>query len=260
MKIVTFNANSIRARLPLILTWIDQNQPDILAVQETKVQDDAFPSSDFKSMGYSAVFSGQKAYNGVAVISRQPPDDVVYGFDDQSEKPRLIRCRFGDLHIINSYVPQGRDRESEYYQYKLNWLRRMHDLLQINYTPETNLIWLGDLNVAPDPEDVYDPKNLDGHVCFNSELSELFRHICEWGLHDVFRKHHPEPGHFTFYDYRMRGSVSRNNGWRIDHILATRSMYALSEDAWIDLDARQSKDPKPSDHTFLTALFRQSES
>lgn len=255
MKIATFNTNSIRMRMPVILNWLEIHRPDILAVQETKVQDAEFPETEIETAGYHVVFCGQKAYNGVAVISRNPPDAVVSGFDGEADKTRILRVRFGDIEIINTYAPQGRERESEQYRYKLEWFRRFADLLQAAYSPEGKVIWLGDLNVAPEAIDVHDPVALEGHVCFNRELTALFYDVCSWGLFDVFRKHHPEPEQYTFFDYRTFGAVSRKMGWRIDHILATKPLRDRSWNAWIDLEPRRSKVFKPSDHTFLVAEF-----
>ena len=256
MRIATFNANSIRTRLPIILPWLQEQCPDILAVQETKVQDHEFPESAFREIGYHCVFRGEKSYNGVALISREPTDEIRAGFHsgDMGNASRLIRGRWGDLHVINAYVPQGRDRESEHYAGKLQWLRHFRKMLEEDYSPEARVIWLGDLNVAPEPIDVHDPKGLDGHVCFNGELTELFYRVCSWGFLDVFRKHHPESGQFSFFDYR-EASVYKNKGWRIDHILATSPMYERSKDARIDLKPRRLREPKPSDHTFVIADF-----
>ncbi len=257
MIIATFNSNSLRARIPIVIQWLNTHQPDILAVQETKVQDMDFPIEDFRQIGYYPVFKGQKSYNGVAILSRSPLDDVRIGFHDGDEinGPRLIRGVYQGITIINTYVPQGRDRESEFYQTKLQWLRDLNALFTREYSPDDPIVWLGDLNVAPEAIDVYDPDHLEGHVCFNRELTACFYDVCAWGFHDVFRKHHPEAGHFTFFDYRMRGSVSRNHGWRIDHILATKPVIDRSSRTWIDLEPRKSKEPKPSDHTFLIAEF-----
>ncbi|MBN1879110.1 exodeoxyribonuclease III [bacterium] len=256
MRITTFNANSIRTRLPIIIPWLLEHQPDILAVQETKVQDHEFPGDAFREIGYHCVFNGEKSYNGVALISREPADDIRSGFYDGDEKnhSRLIRGRWGDMHVINAYVPQGRDRESDHYAGKLEWLRNIRKMLDNDYSPDMPVIWLGDLNVAPEPMDVHDPKGLDGHVCFNSELTELFYEVCAWGFRDVFRKHHPEPGQFSFFDYRA-ASVYTHKGWRIDHILTTTPLFDKSRDAWIDLKPRRLREPKPSDHTFVTADF-----
>lgn len=256
MRITTFNANSIRTRLPVLIPWLQEHEPDILAVQETKVQDPAFPGDELLKIGYHSVFKGQKSYNGVALISRWPLMRVRCGFfeGDDENGPRLIRAQWGDIQLINTYVPQGRDRESEHYTAKLNWLRSFRTLLETDYTPDQPVIWLGDLNIAPEPIDVHDPKGLDGHVCFNRELTDLFYRICSWGFQDIFRKHKPGPGHYSFFDYRA-ASVYSNKGWRIDHILATPGLSDRSTNAWIDLKPRKQRLPKPSDHTFVTAEF-----
>ena len=127
--------------------------------------------------------------------------------------------------------------------------------MEEEYTPDKKILWVGDLNVAPEAMDVHDPKRLEGHVCFNRDLTKLFYTICDGWFKDVFRKHHPEPQQFSFFDYRVRGAVSRKIGWRIDHILATEPLYRSSSDAWIDLEPRRSKMHKPSDHTFMIADF-----
>lgn len=259
MKIATFNVNSIRARLPIVLKWIEIHQPDILAVQETKVQDHDFPVSDFESLSYHCYYSGQKSYNGVALISRHVLSDVSSGFPDSepADASRLIRARLSNVHIVNTYVPQGQEIDSDVYQYKLNWYRRLNELFERYYSPSTPVIWLGDLNVAPENIDVYDPKGLEGHVCFNRGLSEVFKASLKWGFTDILRKYHPEPGCYTFFDYRL-GSIHRNHGWRIDHILVTEPLEKASVNSWIDLEPRQSREHKPSDHTVLSAEFNDS--
>lgn len=256
IRITTYNANSIRMRLPGLIPWLQENQPTILAVQETKVQDHEFPRKAFEEIGYHCVFCGQKSYNGVALISREPLTNVSSGFfqDDTVNGPRLIRGTLNDITILNAYVPQGRDRESEHYAGKLKWLADFRKLLEKEFSTSDKVVWVGDLNVAPEAMDVHDPKNLDGHVCFNSELTELFYDVCSWGLKDVFRKHKPDPGQFSYFDYRG-ATVYKNKGWRIDHILATQPLFDLSTDAWIDVEPRKKRDPKPSDHTFMTADF-----
>jgi exodeoxyribonuclease III len=258
MKIATFNVNSVRARIPILVKWIGDHQPDVLALQETKVQDIEFPADEFTSLGYQCYFSGQKAYNGVAFLSKIQALNVRSGFhpDDKSEAPRLIRGDFNGVHIINTYVPQGREVGTDHYAYKLNWFKNLKQLFETECRPDQNVIWLGDLNVAPEPIDVYDPVELEGHVCFNPGLSEVFKDVCSWGFFDVLRRHHPEPQQYTFFDYRMFGSVSKKLGWRIDHILATRPMLDRCVNSWIDLEPRKSKEHKTSDHTVLVAEFR----
>lgn len=255
LRVATYNANSIRARLDATVAWLCENAPDILAVQETKVQDADFPVDAFRDAGYHVVFRGEKSYNGVAIISREEPRDVVFGFDDGGppDEARLIRVRIGEVNIVNTYVPQGRAVDDPLFLYKLEWFDRLKALFDSQYTPETPLLWMGDLNVAPEALDVYDPERLDGSVCFHPEERGAFKSLLGWGFTDVFRKHCGEGGRFTFWDYRSPQSVKRNLGWRLDHILATAPLARLSRGVWIDRDARLK--PRPSDHTFLVADF-----
>lgn len=257
MRVATFNANSIRMRLPQVLEWLQTHEPDLLAIQETKVQDHEFPKADFEAIGYACAFKGQKSYNGVAILSREPLIDVRCGFTPgDSEESRLIRGQYHGVTIINTYVPQGRERDSEHYAQKLEWFRRLRRLFDTELTPDSPALWMGDLNVAPDREDVYAPDEIEGHVCFNRELTRVFREeVCSFGLEDLFRRFHPEPGHYTFFDYRIPASVNRKMGWRIDHILGTRPIAARAVSATIDLEPRKSKLFKTSDHTFLMVDF-----
>lgn len=267
LKVATYNANSIRTRMGLILDWLGKESPDILCVQETKVQDKDFPAEPIQEAGYHVVFRGQKAYAGVAILSRGEPQEVAFGLDDvpsadgtsaegrdEPDEARLIRAVIGGVSVVNTYVPQGRDPESEHFQYKLRWFERLRAFFERHYTPDDLLVWVGDLNVALEPIDVYDPKALEGHVCYRPEVREALRRVGEWGFVDVFRRHHPgEPGQYTYYDYRARDPVERGVGWRVDHIWATESLAIKSTGSWIDAEARLAE--RPSDHTFLVAEF-----
>ncbi|HUT54979.1 MAG TPA: exodeoxyribonuclease III [bacterium] len=255
-KIASFNANSIRARLPIVLDWLLKNQPDVLCLQETKVQDKEFPKEAFRQAGYHAAFRGEKAYNGVAIISQSAPETVTYGLGGQkdADETRLIAAVIDGIPVVNTYVPQGRDAESEYFQYKLKWFDRLLAFFKKNYSPERPLVWIGDVNVAPDDIDVHDPKGLRGHVDFHPEVQKKLQKIMAWGFIDVFRKHQPGPGQYSFWDYRVKAALDRGIGWRVDHIMATPPMAALSKDAWIDPEPRRA--PKPSDHTPIVAEFR----
>jgi exodeoxyribonuclease-3 len=262
-KVATYNANSIRARMDLILDWLGKESPDVLCVQETKVQDKDFPAEPIQEIGYHVVFKGQKAHAGVAILSREEPQEVAFGIDDGdpstgsgqgTDEARLIRAVIGGVSVVNTYVPQGRDPESEHFQYKLRWFERLRAFFGRHYAPDDLLVWMGDLNVALEPIDVYDPKALEGHVCYRPEVREALRRVGEWGFVDVFRRHHPdEPGHYTYYDYRARNPVERGVGWRVDHIWATKPLAAKSTNSWIDTEARLAE--RPSDHTFLIAEF-----
>jgi exodeoxyribonuclease-3 len=256
VKIATFNANSVRMRIDQIVRWLAREQPDILCLQETKVQDADFPEAAFRGAGYHVVFRGQKAYAGVAVASRGEPRDILCGIDDGKEpdEARLIQLKAGGVTVINTYVPQGRSIESEHFAYKLEWLARFRAMLERRFDPQDPLVWCGDLNVAPEPIDIHDPKALKDHVDFHPLARRALENVRAWGWVDVFRMLHPgEPGHYTFWDYRAARSVQRNIGWRVDHIWATRPLAGKARKAWIDVAARKVR--RPSDHTFLVAEF-----
>lgn len=254
MKCATLNTNSIRARLPIILDWLEREQPDILCIQETKVQDKDFPDPPFRNLGYSTVYRGQKSYNGVAVVSKDPAADVVFTLTGETEEPaRFIRCSVGDIPVINAYVPQGFAVGSEKFAYKLRWLNELLNHIHDSFLPNQPLLVAGDFNVALEAEDVYDPEGFRGEVGFHPDEQALMGRFLGWGLVDLLRKHHPEGGHFTFWDYRIPNALKRKMGWRVDYILATRPLADTSRDCWIDTAARSL--PKPSDHTFLVAEF-----
>ncbi|NDY41289.1 exodeoxyribonuclease III [Dissulfurirhabdus thermomarina] len=256
-RAATFNVNSVRARLPVVLGWLERHGPDVLCLQETKVSDADFPAGAFRRLGYEVVFRGMKGYNGVAVAARGPVEAVRTGFGDPEDTPedhaRLIRLRVRGVDVVNTYVPQGRAADHPLFRYKLRWFDRLLDLFRREYRPERPLLWCGDLNVAPEPADVYAPERLAGHVCFHPEARARLARVTAWGLVDVFRRHVPGPGHYTFFDYRVRGALERNLGWRIDHVLATPPLAAASVAAFIDLEPRRG--PRPSDHAVLAADF-----
>ena len=254
VKIGTFNANSIRVRLNQILAWLDAHQIDILAVQETKVQDKDFPLPRIEEAGYHAAFAGQKQSAGVATLSRAEPAEVLAGFDDGSDRARLLCTRFDGIYVVNTYVPQGRDIEHEQFAYKLRWFKQLRAWFESHFTPDDLVIWVGDFNVATEDIDVHDPKGLRGHVDFHPQAQAALDEVRTWGFIDIFRKFHPdEPNQFTYFDYRAKNPIERNIGWRIDHIWATPPLAARSTDAWIDTDARRAE--RPSDHTFLVDEF-----
>lgn len=256
LRVATFNANSIRIRLDLVLSWLDQHDPDILCLQETKVQDKDFPAEPIREAGYYVIFRGQKAYAGVAIISQKEPQEVSFGLDDGGppDEARLIRAVIADIPVVNTYVPQGRSPDSEHFQYKLEWLARMRTFFKRHYSPQRPLLWLGDLNVAREPIDVHDPQRLKDHVDFHPEARAALEKVRRWGFVDVFRRHHKgEPGQYTYWDYRVAGAMERGLGWRVDQIFATEPLARCSTNAWIDLEARKLE--RPSDHTFLVAEF-----
>jgi len=253
LKIATYNVNSIRSRLHIVLPWLANQQPDIFCMQETKVDDAVFPAAEFEAQGYAVAFRGNKQYNGVAIASRKRPQKVTFGLpDDPMDPDRLACAQFDDLIILNAYVPQGRDTDHPQFAYKLAWLGRLKKYLQKNFKPDQKLILCGDFNVAPENIDVHDPKRILGHVSFNPEVWKAYEDLRSWGLTDVFRRHHPdEPGQYTFFDYRVRDSVGRNMGWRVDHILATKTPAMKSSGCSIDMATRLAD--KPSDHAVIYA-------
>jgi len=255
MKIASFNANGIRARLPVILKWLKRESVDVLCIQETKVQDQDFPLQPFADEGYYCNFKGQKSYNGVAVISRHEPREVSTGFGDgdAQEKPRLIRVNIDGVEIVNTYVPQGRDPDSDQFKYKINWFDRLRTYFENNFTADVPIVWVGDFNVALDPIDVYDPQELLGSVGYHPKEHKALRQVMEWGFVDVYRLHQPTEKAFTFWDYRIPNAVKRGLGWRIDHIWATPLLAKASKAAWIDREPRLWQ--RPSDHTFIVAEF-----
>lgn len=256
MIVATFNVNSIRSRLGIVMDWLAAHKPDVLALQETKTPDAEFPEMPFRQAGYHVVYRGEKSYNGVALASRLRPDCVRFGFDDggPSDETRLVSARIGPLAVVNTYVPQGRDIEHEMYRYKLKWLGRLRRYFEKHFTARDPVVWVGDLNVAPAAIDIHNAAQQVNHVCYHEDVRRAFAGVVAWGFADVFRKHHPEPGQYSFFDYRQKDAVKKKQGWRVDHILATRLLAERSEDAWIDL-APRLKD-KPSDHTVMAAEFR----
>ncbi len=254
MKVASFNVNSVRARLEIVLDWLQKESPDVLCVQETKVTDPDFPLQPFKDINYNAVFRGQKSYNGVALFSKLPIENVRIGFDDnEDEGSRLISAVINGVPIVNTYIPQGSDPESEKFQYKLGWLQRLHDYFDKNWAPDQALIWLGDFNVAPEPMDVHDPEKMLGMVGYHPDEHAALKRLMQWGFVDVFRMHQPGPEQFSFWDYRAKNAVKRKVGWRVDHIWATKPLAEKSVKAWIDVEPRLKE--RPSDHTPIVAVF-----
>ena len=254
MKFATFNTNSVRTRLPILLEWLEKETPDILCLQETKVQDKDFPVEPLEKVGYHVTFRGQKSYNGVAILSKSPPEDGRLDlFSEGDDQARFIRVDIEGISVVNVYVPQGFQVGSEKFQYKLKWLKALLEYIVGHYTPGDSLIVAGDFNVAMEDRDVYDPEALRGGVGFHADEQALMKEFSHWGLEDVFRRHFPEGSHYTFWDYRIPNGFKRNLGWRIDYVLATAPLAEKSRTPWVDMWARALS--KPSDHTFLVAEF-----
>lgn len=255
MKIATFNANSIRSRIDPIRRWLVEHQPDVLAVQETKVQDKDFPVDAFSDTGYQVIFRGQKTYNGVALLSRIEPTQICDRLPgDTSLEARFLQASYGPVTVVNTYIPQGFEIGSDKFRYKLEWFALLKAYLAERIQSDSRLIWLGDLNVARQAIDVHDPDKLWGSVCFCQEVQDAMEAILSLGLTDVFRLHHPDqPDCYTFWDYRVPNGFKRNIGWRIDYITATTALASHCVRCEIDTAPRGAE--KPSDHTFLWAEF-----
>ena len=256
MRIATFNCNSIRSRLDIVLGWLADHAPDVLCLQETKVQDAEFPLDAFRLAGWHVAFKGEKSYNGVAIVSKQPADELFFGLDSApADAPRLAHARFGAVHVVNTYVPQGRELDHAMYAYKLAWFARLKKYFEKQFTPATPLLWCGDLNVARHPIDVTNPENKTNHVCYHQAVRDAFEDALSFGFVDLFRHHHPELVDYSFYDYRAPFDPGQKRGWRIDYVLATPPLAKKSIAAAIDIAPRTR--PKPSDHCPLYADIQQ---
>jgi len=254
-KFATFNVNGIRARLQIVLDWLKHQQPDVLCLQEIKCQDKDFPINFFQEAGYIATVRGQKAFNGVVILSKRHPDQVLREFGDgqPDEEARLIATMTDGVWVVNTYVPQGRDPDDPAFQYKLDFLARLKRWFESHFNPVQPLIWTGDMNVAPEEMDVFDPGRLDGEVGFHPVERKALAEVMAWGFIDLFRIHHPKQKQFTFWDYRLPKSFQRNLGWRLDHIMVTEPMAAMSIECLVDVEPRGRL--KPSDHTPIWAEF-----
>jgi exodeoxyribonuclease-3 len=247
MKLATWNVNSLKVRLPHVLDWLNANPVDVLCLQETKQQDSDFPQAALQEAGYHSVFSGQKTYNGVAILSRAPGQDVQHGIpghgDDQK---RVIAATYGDIRVVDVYIPNGQSLDSDKYQYKLAWLTALHDWLKQELVRYPKLVLLGDYNIAPEDRDVHDPVAWQGNVLVSEPEREKFRSLERLGLHDSFRLFEQAEKSFTWWDYRMM-AFRRNHGLRIDHILISEALIAQCKSCVIDKAPRKLE--RPSDHT-----------
>ncbi|WP_395373541.1 exodeoxyribonuclease III [Marinicella sp. W31] len=253
MKIASWNVNSLKVRLQHVLQWLEQEQPDVLALQETKTEDSQFPLEAFTESGWEVVFSGQKTYNGVAIIAKSLPQDVVTDIPDLDDPQRRIQAAtVDDVRIINLYVVNGEAPGSEKFAYKMDWLQKVTAFIESQIETYGDVVVLGDFNIAPDERDVHDPvKWKDKILCTNEERNCL-NEILDLGLQDTFRLMHDDADHFSWWDYRMNGFV-RGYGLRIDLVLATEELSETLAAAWIDKTPRGWE--RPSDHTPVIAEF-----
>ena len=253
MKIATWNVNSLNVRLPHVVEWLESAKPDVLVLQEIKQVTEAFNADAFRELGYDAVASGQKTYNGVAFISRAASTDHITdfpGFEDPQR--RILAATVDNVRVVNLYIPNGNSVGSDKYDYKLSWLAALRDFLERELATHENLVVLGDFNIAPDDRDVYDAEKWgDDILCSPAERAAL-RALLDLGLSDVFRAFEQPPKTFSWWDYRAAG-FRRNAGLRIDLILASAALAARCRESFVDREPRTWE--RPSDHAPVVAEF-----
>lgn len=251
MRIATWNVNSLKVRLPHVLAWLKKASPDILCLQETKLEDGNFPLEEIVGAGYRAVYSGQKTYNGVAILSREPCDDIVAavpGFEDAQK--RVLAASVCGIRIVCVYVPNGENVESDKYRYKLGWLAALNAWLRSELERFPHLAVLGDFNIAPEERDVHDPAVWNGQVLFSIPEREAFHALIALGLKDAFRLFDQPEKSFTWWDYRM-GAFRRKMGLRIDHVLLSAALAERCTACSVDIEPRAAE--RPSDHAPVMA-------
>lgn len=248
LTLATWNVNSIRVRLPHILDWLKDNPVTVLAIQETKITDDAFPSNAFEQAGYQSLYNGQKTYNGVALLVKHPHPvsavkrDLPNFFDPQK---RVLCATVSGICFLNLYVPNGQSVDSDKYRYKLEWLDKLIKYVRTLLEHNQKIILLGDFNIAPTDDDVYDPKAWQGAVLVSEPERQAFAALLALGFHDSFRLFEKAPEHFSWWDYRQ-AAFRRNRGLRIDHILVSEALTSCADCCQIDKAPRTWD--RPSDH------------
>ncbi|MBM5806349.1 MAG: exodeoxyribonuclease III [Cyanobacteria bacterium M_surface_10_m2_179] len=255
MRIASWNVNSVRTRLDQVLAWLEREQPEVLCLQETKVADELFPHAAFEQLGYSCAISGQKAYNGVALISRLPMDDVQIGFpallpDDPeagplSEQKRVISALIEGVRVLNLYVPNGSALSSDKYPYKLQWLACLQRYLAVQEQQGDPLCMVGDFNIGPEAGDLHDPERLSGGIMASEAERTALQAALAGRLSDAFRLFEAGSGHWSWWDYRS-GAWDRDQGWRIDHIYLSEDLVECATGCVIDKAPRGNV--QPSDH------------
>jgi exodeoxyribonuclease-3 len=263
VRIATWNVNSLKARLEKVAGWLERARPDVLLLQETKLEDAAAPHASLQSAGYELAHHGEGRWNGVAVASRVGIADVVTNFglplrpaatpdvgdDEPLSEARMISAVCGGIRVVSLYAPNGRVVDSPFYKAKLAWFDRLARWLADEADPGDAIVLGGDLNVAPDDADVWDARACHGGTHVSRPERDAFARLCRWGLVDAYRKHTPRAGRYTWWDYRA-GNFHKNFGMRIDHLLVTPPLAERVVWAEIDREARKGK-PVPSDHAPL---------
>lgn len=254
MKIATWNVNSLKVRLPHVSDWLIQHQPDVLCLQELKLDQDQFPLSAFEMLGYRAVWSGQKTYNGVAILSKEEAQNVHTGLPALPNDPqrRVIAATAAGVRVINVYCVNGEAPDSEKFAYKRRWFAALTEFVRAELARYPELVLLGDFNIAPADQDVYAPEKWREKILCSSEERQWFTALLELGLSDGLRHIHPEGAHYTWWDYRG-AMFQRNQGLRIDHILVSAALKEKLRQVAVDQDARAQE--RPSDHAPVYAEF-----
>ncbi len=247
MEIVTWNVNSVRARLARLLELLETRKPDVVCLQETKVVDELFPREQIEEAGYNIELFGQKTYNGVAILARRGIEQVTRGFpgDTEEDQKRAIGAIVDGVMILNLYVVNGKAVGDEKYDFKLQWLEQLYQMVADNYPMTEKVVLTGDFNITFDDRDVHDPDAWRDKILCSLPEREALAKIMKLGLTDAFRHFHEEDESYTWWDFRTRG-YQRGNGMRIDHFLVSQSALQASDDVWIDTDFREGE--KPSDH------------
>jgi exodeoxyribonuclease-3 len=255
VKLVTWNVNSIRQRQDRLVALLARHAPDVVCLQETKATDADFPAEAVRAAGYQFAHAGQKTYNGVAILAREPLADVTVGLRDGGDdaQARLIGATVSGVRVISAYAPNGQSVGSDKYAFKLDWFARLRKMLEREHAPAQPLALVGDFNVAPADADVHDPEAWRGQVLCSEPERAALRTLCEWGLVDAFRRRYPDKVAFTWWDYRMLG-FPKNHGLRIDHLLLTDALVQRLEDVVIDREERKGKGA--SDHAPVIGVFR----
>lgn len=255
MKIATWNVNSLRVRLDHVLAWMESADPDVLALQETKLTDENFPVEAFENAGYHAAFCGQPTYNGVALISREHGEDVATGIDGfEDHQRRVLSANYGGVRVMNVYVPNGQTVESDKYVYKLDWLAALRAQLASEAGRHEHRVILGDFNIAPDDRDVHDPAGWEGKVLCTDKERGALADILSLGFNDTFRLFEQPEKSYSWWDYRA-AAFRRNMGLRIDLILASEGLSRACTGSHIDVEPRRWE--RPSDHTPVVSDFRE---